>query len=201
MKNFKKITVLFVTLLGITYSYTMEERLDYIEKALANFEDDIEDLKNRVATLETSSTSQEQPTFEKCAPDGTACTKVRPRKAYKILAQRKPNKRIRRCHKGVCDWVTHGEIQKKFQSLQQQADITSSGKISDIKKVGQQFADQQEFNRLRSQLNTLLAKDTLSQADINQINTLIAEFESKRPARRPSPEDYKQLLQKKLSKQ
>lgn len=57
-----------------------------------------------------------------------------------------------------------------------------------------------EFNKVRSELNTLLAHDMLTDDDITMIRKKIKEFDTLNPGRWPQPRNYEHLLNTRILK-
>ncbi len=186
MKNSKKFLLIFIPLFVSSYALGMEKSL----------EERIKNLEDKVALLEKSS---EAPTYEKCSPDGKNCKRITQKKASTIIRKKGKRHRIRRCRGSRCDWLAgHGNVQQKFQELQKKYGIKplTSQEFAAVQGGKQQpGVTQAQFNKLRSQINELLSSKTATEEEINK---KIDEFARLNPARRPSPEDYREVLKAKI---
>lgn len=158
------------------------------------------DLENELGTLQrdlTTLTDRLQPTpirQSSCQTRGT-CRKFSRRGKWKGGTWKKGHRHHRF---RIPEEREHAIIRHQFRKLQRKAGIQKSPrprqrKISSNLKQG----SQPQFNAVRSALNALLAKDTLSEADKKEINQKINELAALNPARWPRPEDYRELLNKK----
>lgn len=210
MKNFKKFMAILILLSSTGYAFGMEQlegTVSALEDELSDLKEKLEDLKTRVSGLEEAKEEAGEITYEACSPDGKNCKGIKGRKAHRLIARGggKHHRRVKRCNRGRCNWmaagVAHGNVQKDFQELQKKVGITPSTNIRAVKAIQGPQGTQTQFNTIRSQLNTLLAQETLNDADIKKIKAKIAELRALNPARRPAPEDYEEILNKIIESQ
>lgn len=89
----------------------------------------------------------------------------------------------------------HRQLKQQFLQLRRNLGLTDPSPLkTKMKKVRQsgQYT-QADFNRIREELNNLLSKQLLTDADIKRLDQKINELQRMNPARYPRAEDYREL--------
>lgn len=89
----------------------------------------------------------------------------------------------------------HRQLKQQFLQLRRNLGLTDPSpaktKIKKVRQSGQYT--QADFNRIREELNNLLSKQLLTDADIKRLDQKINELQGMNPARYPRAEDYREL--------
>jgi hypothetical protein len=208
MKNLKKCGVLFIVLSMTQAAYSMEELetdVSDLQESLRELKGTLEDLQERVSGLEKG----EKATYKICSGGKKGkCRNASAAQAHAFV--RRPHRRGKhalRCHGSHCGRMkSRLGMKQQYQELRQKVGLAplSVQELLAVRAVGTQPRGisrgglQAYYDTFRSRLNTLLAKETLTNADIKEIKNIINEFRSKNPAQRPGPADYEEVLKKRI---